>query len=250
MAARIEVISGPDRGWTYTVVGTEARIGRGAGNQVRLNDPAWPAGVIRVQVRQGGYLVANELPYPVFLDGAPLPPEAVRTLHHGATLQPTGATLLRLEIVDAPTGTVPDDGVITTGKSRPRRLIALRRFFPTVILLAAVGFYLSSEVTLATPANSQVFAAGDTHKKALGKLADNPQFASVKGPLDRTRETLGKAILAESNPRRSSAHQLYRQVRDLLSTLRASFLPGSEELASLDAALSFVKARLHATARR
>src|SRR3954471_10500237 len=140
MAARIEVVTGPDAGWAYTVVGPEARVGRGAGNQVRLTDPAWPDRALRVQVRQGGYLVTNGLPYPVYLDGRPLAAGGARTLHHGATLQPTGATLLKLGIIDAPPGPPPDGGVLAEAPA-PRATwgSAVRRRLPVLVLAAAVA---------------------------------------------------------------------------------------------------------------
>src|SRR5262249_28971755 len=76
-------------------------IGRGAGNHIKVEDPAWQGGHLRVQHVQGGYLVTNGMPHAVFLDGAVLEEGEQRTWYHGTTLQPTAATILALHADEA-----------------------------------------------------------------------------------------------------------------------------------------------------
>lgn len=254
MAARVEVLEGPDRGWKFTLVGGEARIGRGAGHQVRLSDPAWPDGDVRVQLRSGGYLVTNGLPYAVYLDGRPLAPGEVRNLHHGATLQPTQSTLLRLEIVAAPPGAAADAGVITEPPQAAARPSALRRYAPS---LAAVLLAGAAYVFLAPPAVAGLdVEAANRHKAALAAL----EAESACGPeLRAARLALADGAYAETFSTRAAARARYRDAHAKLAALRAAAdkpdpraKPAltAEQLAKLAAVEEFVNARLRATARR
>src|SRR5262249_57355842 len=103
MAALIEIAARPGKGWKYRLRAGEVRIGRGAGNHIKVEDPAWQEGHLRVQHVQGGYLVTNGMPHAVFLDGATLDEGEQRTWYHGTTLQPTAATVLVLH-ADAAAG--------------------------------------------------------------------------------------------------------------------------------------------------
>lgn len=68
-------------------------LGRGTGHHIPIADPSWQDGALRLKHRQGGWLVTNGMPHGVFLDGSPLGP-----WYEGANLQPTAATLLRLNL--------------------------------------------------------------------------------------------------------------------------------------------------------
>src|SRR4051812_2590276 len=85
--ARIEVVLGAGKGWKYRIRAGDVRIGRAAGNNVKVQDPAWQDGYLHVRHVQGGYTVANHMPHPVFLDGEVLPEGEQRTWYHGARLQ-------------------------------------------------------------------------------------------------------------------------------------------------------------------
>src|SRR5690242_6723962 len=99
MPARIDVVLGPDTGRRFLVHAGEARIGCGTGHQVRLRDPSWGAGCLLVQHRQAGFLVTNHMPHSVVLDGEVLARGETKTWYAEACLQPSKATVLRLEVV-------------------------------------------------------------------------------------------------------------------------------------------------------
>lgn len=40
MAAAVEIVEGPTKGWRYLLVAEDLRVGHGAGHQVRLDDPS------------------------------------------------------------------------------------------------------------------------------------------------------------------------------------------------------------------
>ena len=250
MAARIEVMTGPDAGWRYTVVGSEARIGRSAGNQVRLTDPAWPDGALRVQLRQGGYLVTNDLPYTVYLDGKPLPVGAARTLHHGAALQPTGATLLKLGIVDAPAGPMPLDGVHTEAPTpRVGWGSAVRRRLPLLVLMAAIGLHVQDDLAPVRADNAVIAATAKSHKVILGTVREDPKYAKVKNEVELAETLLTQGVFLESGGDPSLACLKYVEARNRLSVVRKA-LDGTEATAVIDAASDFVRGRIEATSGR
>src|SRR5580692_12998752 len=113
--ARIEVILGASKGWKYRIGGGDVRIGRAAGNNVKVQDPAWQDGYLHVRHIQGGYTVTNHMPHAVFLDGEVLPEGEQRTWYHGARLQPTAATVL---VLDA-------DGSVRDGQQRSAGVVAV-----------------------------------------------------------------------------------------------------------------------------
>ena len=109
MASRIEALSGPNKGWAYRFRATEVHIGRAAGCHIRLDDPAWQQGHLRLQHVQAGWLVTNNLPHPIYLDGEVLPERGQRTWYHGTKLQPTASTVLILFADDSGEG-LPQKG--------------------------------------------------------------------------------------------------------------------------------------------
>jgi hypothetical protein len=113
--AQIEVVLGTSKGWKYRIRAGEVRIGRAAGNNVKVQDPAWQDGYLHVRHVQGGYAVTNHMPHPVFLDGEVLPEGEQRTWYHGARLQPTASTVLVLYA----------DGSIREGEQRARGVVAV-----------------------------------------------------------------------------------------------------------------------------
>jgi hypothetical protein len=113
--ARIEVVLGTSKGWQYRIRSGDVRIGRAAGNNVKVEDPAWQDGYLQVRHVQGGYTVTNHMPHPVFLDGEVLPEGQQRTWYHGARLQPTASTVLVLYA----------DGSIRDGEQRARGVVAV-----------------------------------------------------------------------------------------------------------------------------
>jgi hypothetical protein len=250
MAARIEVAAGPDAGWAYTLLGPEARIGRGAGNQVRLTDPAWPDGALRIQVRQGGYLIANGLPYPVYVDGKPLPPGRPQTLHHGAAVQPTGGTLLRFRVIETPPGPVPEGGVAAEPPApRAGWGAAIRRRLPVLVLAVAVGLHAYTDLAPARATHAGTAAAAVRHKAFLKSLADDARYKSAQSDANRALARLTNGVFAESEGRYKAACQQYVEARDLLDRIRPG-LAGTDAAEPVAAALEFVKSRIDATGGR
>ncbi len=243
MAARVDVLEGPDKGWRYTVVAGDARIGRGPGSQIRLTDPAWPVGSIRIRLRGGGYLVANDLPHPIYLDGEPLPPAGERTLHHGATLQPTKGTLLRLGIVTAPAAA--EGPVVAEPPARNNRLLTPSRVLSAALALGAGGFYGYAHLRPVPGVNGD---EATRHKEALAGLEANPDVDPRAVPQVRAaRVALARAVYEDASGRPAAARARYRAAQDGLARARRAAGPDDPADAALKAAGEFVTQRLKAT---
>lgn len=137
MAVRIVVEKGPDKGKSILLEArTEARIGRGPGNHLMVQDPAWQ-GTLRVAFSQGVCKVANQTPTTIYLGEKTFPPGEQRAWFHGESLQPTAQTLLMLYVEDA------GQAAVAATPSRSRKTMQL-----VIILLclplAAVLFLLPS----------------------------------------------------------------------------------------------------------
>ncbi|MCY2938125.1 MAG: hypothetical protein NTV55_07190 [Planctomycetota bacterium] len=100
MGIRIDVLKGPDAGWAFVVHAREARIGRGGGNHIRLNDQAWQEGFLELIGKDGGWLLVNRMPHGIFHRNEVLEPGKSRTWYEGEIVQPTGETLLSLKVDD------------------------------------------------------------------------------------------------------------------------------------------------------
>jgi len=100
MGIRIDVLKGPDAGWAFVVHAREARIGRGGGNHIRLNDQAWQEGYLELIGKDGGWLLVNRMPHGIFHRNEVLEPGKSRTWYEGEIVQPTGETLLSLKVDD------------------------------------------------------------------------------------------------------------------------------------------------------
>ena len=247
MPAQVEVLDGPDRGWKYVVVAEEARIGRGACG-IPLSDRAWPDGTLAIQRRHGGYLVANHLPHPVYLDGQPLAPNGVQTLHHGALLQPTAGTRLRLAIVDTPDATPPMNGVIALPPVKPRRRFTATRILTAVIFIAGLVGWQWNEQRVAAEARHALHEAAVVHKLAMyDTVRDEKLDPSLTAKTRQAWLTLTDAFYLEVKGDTTKAHQEYCEARDLIETL-APRVP-TERRTDWQAALSFTRDRITATAR-
>ncbi len=217
-----------------------------AGHQIRLSDPAWPDGSIRIQLRQGGYLVTNDLPHPVYLDGEPLAPAASRNLYHGAALQPTRGTLLRLGIVAAPAGVAPAAGVIATPPPVERRSNAGGRVLCAAVLTVACGFYWHA-LAFAAPLDGP---AAERHKDVLLELERDPKTDPALIPaVRRARHELGRAVYEDAAARAPAAHARYRQALDDLGHVRRG-LPDGAARQELERVEEFANTRLTATSAR
>lgn len=100
MAVRIVIDKGPDKGKSLLLdARAEMRIGRGPGNHLAVQDPAWQ-GMLRVSFSQGVCKVVNQTPTTIYLGGKTFAPGDQRAWFHGESLQPTAQSLLILYIED------------------------------------------------------------------------------------------------------------------------------------------------------
>ena len=242
MAAAINVVQGPDAGWRYVMVAGEVRLGRGAGHQVKLSDPAWGDGHLRVQFRQGGYLVTNLMPYPVFLDGQLLGEGQQATWYAGGSLQPTAATLLRLEMAEAPSGPAPEGGVHVVPPGQAKAAGKKNLQWAALAILALVALGLGGSQLRKGP---KAGPATDSHAALDTKLAAVESADKRVGPV---RETLGVAAFRESGNDFPGAYRKYQEARQLLGEVR-NLDPNTPTAGAMSAAKDFVEARLAALAR-
>jgi hypothetical protein len=246
MAARVEVVHGPDTGWRFTVFAGEVRIGRGAGHQIRLSDPAWGEGHLRLQFRNGGYLVTNLMPYPVFLDGQPLATGSRRTWYAGSGLQPTGETLLRLEVIELPPGPAPEGEVVAEPPGRaPAGPKSTRRRDLAALVLIALGIALVGYKQLTKP--KPVTPAAQFTVGVAPRLAE---AAALPGPDGRraeaVRRTLQMAVFRESEGQLSEARDRYLEAKRTIADAQqaAGNRPHPVLATALDEAYAFVVQRL------
>ncbi len=218
MAARVEVVQGPDAGWRFTVWAGEVRIGRGAGHQIKLSDPAIGDGHLRVQFRSGGYLVTNRMPHPIFLDGQLLNPGEQRTWYAGSGLQPTAATLLRLEAVEVAGAEVaggvkvepPGTGPQKKKRKSPWEYVALG---VVVLGLAVLGGRHVTKPKPTTPA--AVFST-----EVAPKLTDAARSGPAARHVEAAHRAVQLAVFRQSEGNLAEAKQCYLEARDVIVAAR------------------------------
>ncbi|MBX7103821.1 MAG: hypothetical protein K1X57_07055 [Gemmataceae bacterium] len=214
MAACIEIVRGPDAGWKYRMTGGDVRIGRGAGHAIRIPDPAWPTGSLHIQHRQGGYVVTNHLPHPVYLDERPLAPEQQQTWYAGGLLQPTASTLLRLVVSEGEAESSTASGpVVAEGPTVKRSSIALNAVLAGLILLGLPLVWWAMQPGPKVDPVARMHRAVVALDQAIaGHPADSPQYRLVK--------ILREAVLAESQRDSATAYALYEQARQQVRLAR------------------------------
>lgn len=245
MAALIEVVQGPDTGWRFTVWAGEVRIGRGAGHQIKLSDPALGDGHLRVQFKAGGYLVTNQLPYPIFLDGRLLAPGEQRTWYAGSGLQPTATTLLRLEVVEAtgaegPGGVraePPGSGPQTKKRTAPWEYAVLAAVAIGLVFMAARHFTKPRPPSPATVYTTRVAPVLVSAEGRAGGAARQVEAA---------RRAVQIAVFRQSEGAAAEALQCYLEAREVVSACRQAVAKDRypEAAAALDLLAEFVAAQL------
>jgi hypothetical protein len=246
MPAQVQVLRGPDRGWRYTILSSGAKIGRGNGHTIPLTDPGWPDGSLAISQRGGGYLLANQMPHPVYLDGHVLPPDEVRTFHHGMVLQPTADTCLLLTIVEAPKGPAPASGVLVTAPEQPKK--DAKRTRNIMLGMLVVVFMLLA-------VNSRMAAAAEEIKLMESSLALKDALWSLQAEkgIDRkfrpqilqAHKFLASGFYEETLGEKDRAKESYRQARDELEKLGQN-LPNCQAVKD---AKAFVLERLEIVSR-
>ena len=196
-----------------------------------------------------------EVPHAVYLDGRSVGPGGVRNLRHGATLQPTATTLLRLTIVDAPPE-APPGGVVAEPPLDPPGRGRVRRVLLRAALLLAALMYLGAKFRPPPPVDATAAAA---HREAIAAVEADPRHAGFAVQLRVAREAVRDAVYLDSKGDAAAAHLRYRDARDRLAALHAGLsrpdpsagrAADAEAVTRLSAAAGFVADRLKATARR
>ncbi|MFM8270842.1 MAG: hypothetical protein ACKODX_00690 [Gemmata sp.] len=218
MAARIEVVQGPDAGWRFTVWSGEVRIGRGAGHQLKLSDPALGDGHLRVQLKAGGYLVTNQMAHAIFLDGQLLAPGEQRTWYAGSGLQPTAGTLLRLEAVDA-TGAEGPGGVRAeppgSGPKKEKKKTAAWEYAALTALALGLGLMAVRHFNRPEPPSPAVVYS----TRVSPALAAVEKCDGVAGRWAKAaRRAVQIAVFRQSEGREAEAKQYYLEAREVLAS--------------------------------
>jgi hypothetical protein len=132
MSVRVVVDAGPDKGKALALdARVEARIGRGPGNHLMVQDPTWQ-GTLRVSFGQGVCKVGNHTPNTIYLGGKTFAPGEQRAWFHGESLQPTPQTLLILYIDD---GVRTDAAPSSSKSSKTIQLVIVLLCLPVAGLL-------------------------------------------------------------------------------------------------------------------
>lgn len=212
MPASIEFVRGSQSGWRYVLNGAEVRIGRGAGNGIRIADPAWPNGYLRVQHRQGGYLVTNHLPHPIYLGGKLLPVDREETWYAGSCLQPTSDMLIRLEILNAPADSLPNSEAVVAKPPEPSRRSSKRTTFA---LSAGFAATLAAAILTNGGLSSSTEPVSQQINLVVARLKNLGGNSSGDDLLKRIEKDLRRGNLSESKSKFSEAKSAYVSVGKL-----------------------------------
>ena len=233
MSAAIEIVQGPERGWKYVLTGGEVRVGRGAGHQVKLDDPSWGGGHLRVQYRQGGYVVSNRMGHAVLYDGRPLADGEQVTWFTGVCLQPTGGCLLRLVSAAVPADASAEAGVVAVppGQATDSKKKRLNNWIAFGALLLAAAGLGAKELMKPKPPSPSVLL------EAVIRPALEAEFPDGRGEAVAT--VIQKGMVYRSKGDAFAAQQKYEEARRMLDEFAKPFARDKQP-ASLHAARLFV----------
>jgi hypothetical protein len=238
MAVRIVVENGPDKGKSLVLdARADVRIGRGPGNHLMVQDPAWQ-GTLRVSINQGVCKVTNQSPTTMYLGEKTFTPGEQRAWFHGESLQPTAQTLLVLYI-DDPTKAA------ATRPSKSRKTLQL-----IVILvclpLAAVLFLLPTDPGTEQPRTPEEMQ--QEYRRLETKLGELQDDAEGGEAAKKVVALLKEARFQQTRKHPAQAFVCYHRVRaEVESTLdeSGSSRPLPENLANtLREVLDFVNQQL------
>jgi hypothetical protein len=206
MAVRIVVEKGPDQGKAMALdTRAEMRIGRGPGNHLMVQDPAWQ-GSLRVSFNQGVCKVTNQTPTTIYLGGKTFPPGEQRAWFHGESLQPTAQTLLMLYVEDA--GKTATDSKAASKKRKTLQLAIILMCLP----VAALAFFSPTPDGPQEPRTPeqmrQQFELLESQLQELQKSPDGGEAAR------RIMARLREARFEQLREHPARAFRMYHQVRE------------------------------------
>jgi hypothetical protein len=205
MAVRIVVEKGPDRGKALVLdARAEMRIGRGPGNHLMVQDPAWQ-GALRVSFSQGVCKVTNQTPSTIYLGGKTFPPGEQRAWFHGEALQPTAQTLLVLYVEDAAKA---DAGAKAPSAARKTiQLVMILLCLPVAALLFFMPTPTDSQGPRTPEEVQQEYRRLEARLQVLQDRADGGEAAG------RVLVRLKEARFEQQRGHPAQAFQLYHRVR-------------------------------------
>jgi hypothetical protein len=211
MAVRIVIEKGPDRGKSYALdTRAEMRIGRGPGNHLMVQDPAWQ-GALRVSFSQGVCKVTNQTPTTIYLGGKTFPPAEQRAWFHGESLQPTAQTLLVLYVEDPSKA-----GAETKVGSATRKTMQLTVILLCLPVAGLLFFAPTSPPSVEEPRTleqmQREYQRLETQLQGLQERADGAEAAK------RVLALLKEARFEQVRARAVQAFMLYHRVREEVET--------------------------------
>jgi hypothetical protein len=240
MAVRIVIEKGPDQGKVLELdARAEMRIGRGPGNHLMVQDPAWQ-GALRVAFSQGVCKVTNQTPTTIYLGGKTFPPGEQRAWFHGESLQPTAQSLLVLYIEDASKAAPGAKSGSSSRKTMQITVISL-------CVLAAVLLFLAPKPEGADEARTPE-QLNKEYLRLESKLRELRGQAQAGDVADRVWTRIREARFEQQRGRPTEAYRLYQRARaevdtDLGTPVNPRDLP--EELAeTLRSVRSFINQQL------
>ncbi|HEY7314775.1 MAG TPA: hypothetical protein VH643_35835 [Gemmataceae bacterium] len=212
MTVRIVVAKGPDQGKSCPLDARgETRIGRGPGNHLMVQDPAWQ-GSLRVSFSQGVCKVSNQTPTTIYLGGKPFPPGEQRPWFHGESLQPTAQTLLVLSVEDA--AKAGAEGKAGAAQRKKIQLAIILLCLPVAALLFLTPTSTPPGVEEArTPEQAQsVSRKLETELQELQARADSAEIAA------KILALLKEARFEQVRAHPAQAFKLYHRLRQEVET--------------------------------
>jgi hypothetical protein len=210
MAVRIVVERGPDQGKALVLdTRAEMRIGRGPGNHLMVQDPAWQ-GALRVSFKQGVCKVTNQTPTTIYLGGKTFPPGEQRAWFHGESLQPTAQSLLVLYVEDA--NKAAAEAKTTSGSKKTMQLAVILICLPVAAFLFFAPAPQNPDEPLTADQLNQGYQRLETRLQEL-------RGHTVSGEaIGRILTLMKEARFEQQRGHLSQAYWLYVRVREEVET--------------------------------
>jgi hypothetical protein len=206
MAMRIVIEKGPDQGKALQLdPRAELRVGRGPGNHLMVQDPAWQ-GTLRVAFSQGVCKVTNQTATTIYLGGKTFAPGEQRAWFHGESLQPTAQTLLVLYVDDdAKASTEAKQG------SAARKTMQLTIILLCVPVAALLLFMPAPQETVAPQTPEQ---RSQEYQRLVSRLQELNGRADGGDMAGRILARLREARFEQQRAHPAQAFKLYQRARE------------------------------------